>query len=214
MTWDDLKYWQSGEWQVVQERLDDLDSKGLLYAPARHNLFKALDATPLAKVKAAIIGQDPYTNQGLATGLAFSVPRGISTLPPTLANILEEYQHDLHYPPPKHGDLSHWASEGVLLWNAIPSVGSQPQSHNWPEWSLLTREILQSLPESIVVLFLGALAREFTPCVKGKVLASSHPSPLGARRGINPFMGSRPFTTINSMIKEPIDWRIPDVYNK
>jgi len=76
-TWDDMDFWQSGEWEVLQERLNDLDAKGTLYNPKREDLFAGLDAVPWEKVRVVIYGQDPYPSRAHATGIAFSVPKGV-----------------------------------------------------------------------------------------------------------------------------------------
>ena len=43
------------------------------------DVFRELALTPLADVKAVIVGQDPYHGPGQAHGLAFSVPAGQKT---------------------------------------------------------------------------------------------------------------------------------------
>jgi uracil-DNA glycosylase len=216
-TWEDLSFWQSDDWKNIQEKLDEMDTNGTLFCPARHLLFRSLSETPRNKVRAVLVGQDPYTNYGLASGLAFSVPRGINgeRLPPSLKNILEEYHNDLHYPYPKHGDLSSWAKAGVLLINCFWSVGSQPRSHHGYPWDNLTKEVLSAVDNPTVpIVLLGGVAHSLIECIHSSpVLRVSHPSPLGARKGRNPFMGSRIFTSINGLIgRDTIDWRIPDVY--
>jgi uracil-DNA glycosylase len=214
MTWEDLSFWQSGEWQVIQERLTEYDEQGILYGPRREAIFNALDRTPRDKVKAVIVGQDPYPNYGLATGLAFSIPKNISTFPPTLANLLTEYSHDLHYPYPRSGDLSSWADEGVLLINAFWTCGGKPRSHHWPEWTALTSQVLAAIGGvDIPVVLLGGQAHRHAGDLFGNpCLCLSHPSPLGYAKGRTPFRGSRPFTFVNDNLKEPINWRLPDVY--
>ena len=44
--------------------------------PPGSKIFAAFDSTPFDKVKAVIIGQDPYHEPGQAMGLCFSVPQG------------------------------------------------------------------------------------------------------------------------------------------
>jgi uracil-DNA glycosylase len=213
-TWEDLSWWQSDDWKNIQENLDVLDNKGILYNPRRQRLFTALDQTPQGKVKAVFVGQDPYPVPGVATGQAFSTIKG-SPIPASLANILEEYHNDLHYPYPKHGDLSSWAKEGVLLINCFWSVGSQPRSHHHYPWTSLTKEVIAAVDNPTVpIVLLGGVAHELIECIHSSpVLRVSHPSPLGARKGKTPFMGSRIFTSINGLIRpNTIDWRIPDVY--
>ena len=89
--------------------------------PAGSNWFRALDLTPLDRVKVVILGQDPYHGPGQAHGLCFSVPEGVRP-PPSLVNIYKELQSDIGLPPPAHGFLEHWARQGVLLLNSVLTV--------------------------------------------------------------------------------------------
>src|SRR5579872_3220343 len=121
MTWDELEYWQSEDWRVIQTRLDILETEGSLICPNRTQLFRALDLVDLEDVKVLIMGQDPYPNPKYATGVAFSIPNWCKVYPLSLSIILQEYADDLHREIPSRGNLEPWCSEGVLLWNAVPS---------------------------------------------------------------------------------------------
>jgi uracil-DNA glycosylase len=222
--WPDLKWWNCGERQVVEERLDELRDKGVTCYPERRSLYRALSTTPERTVRVAIIGQDPYPGTSAdgtayATGTAFSIPSGIEgkDFPHTLRIILNEYNSDLHYDIPSTGDLSGWRTQGVLLWNAIPSVSrGSPLSHDWDEYSYLTGEIIDRLSKKgIVFAFLGNVAARYADRVdltNNRVIRTSHPSPRGNRASKTPFSGSRIFSTINSKLreleKEVIDWRL------
>ncbi len=219
-----LDYWKSGEYQVAREKLDDEQSAGYRINPPRADLFRALSLCPEAKVRVAIIGQDPYPDPRFATGLAFSIPRHFSQkeFPSTLRCIYDEYHSDLGYPCPSHGDLSGWGRQGVLLWNAIPSCRAGVSlSHDWPgrEWEYLTREIVQRLSSrSCVLAFLGSVAQRFVGDVDetsgAVVIKTSHPSPRGSLNSRSPFRGSRLFSTINDRLveagMEPVDWKVED----
>ena len=215
--WPHLNFWNSGEWQVVEERLNDLDKQHVRYNPTRADLFRALWETPMDDVRVAIIGQDPYPQSRLATGVAFSIPSEIKEYPSSLVNIFTEYCNDLHYPYPSTGSLVEWCGRGVLLWNAVPSCfAGKPASQRWLEWEFLTKEIVEKLNEKgIVFIFLGSIAREFVKYTddRSKVIEASHPSPLGVLAKKTPFFGSRIFTTANTLLVEqglePIDWRLP-----
>jgi uracil-DNA glycosylase len=217
MTWDELVFWQSGEWQVIQERLDACAPGS--FNPKREDLFASLDATPFETVKVAIIGQGPYPDATYATGIAFSIPPSETRLPPTLLNIFKVYCEDLHYPFPRTGDLRDWASQGVLLWNAMPTctTGSPASHRHWTEWTYLTKEIVEKLSEKgIIFVLLGGFARNYLQYIllsTNVVLSYSHPSPLGALKSKSPFLSSRLFSTVNAKLieqkKEPIDWRLP-----
>ena len=212
--WDDMQFWGSGEEQVVLENL-----KGIRYCPGKKNLFRALELTPYNEVKVMICGQDPYTDPLLATGVAFSVPAD-ARIPPTLKQIFDEYETDLHLPRPTSGNLEKWCREGVLLWNVIPSCHSgQSLSHDWEEWRYLTNEIITRLAEKgIVFVFIGSRARAYATIPRGmdncRVIETVHPSPRAMlNKNIkHPFIGSRIFTTINDKLSEiglePINWRL------
>ena len=217
-TWDDMDFWSSGEWQVIQERLDDMDKAKISYNPSREYLFAALDAVPFAKVRCVILGQDPYPDKRYASGIAFHT--GTDDIPATLGMIYREYMDDLSLDEkeyPTNGNLMPWCNQGVLLWNVIPSCETGASlSHEWEEWKFLTQEILQRITQRcIVVVALGGVAREYVKYVdtfRSRVIETSHPSPRGNLNSKTPFLGSRLFSNINDKLNalglEPINWRL------
>lgn len=218
--WPELKFWSSGEWQVAEEKLNDLRRKHTVVNPSINNLFRALDLVKLSEVRVAFLGQDPYPSHDLATGLAFSIPDIIKSFPPTLNCIFDEYESDLHLPRPKSGSLEGWAKQGVLLWNVIPTcTAGHSLSHDWAEWFFLTTEIIEKLKEKgVVFVFLGTRARAYASLVKEAsnciTIETSHPSPRASLRSRTTyaFRGSRLFSRINDALNtlglETIDWRL------
>lgn len=220
----DLSFFNSGEWQVCDERLKRLEkgasSIGSLgYNPGRKSLFKALSLLPAGEVRVAIIGQDPYPTSAFATGVAFSIPPEYKPTdwPPTLQLFLKEYSSDLRYDLPRSGCLEQWSKQGVLLWNAIPScLPGRSLSHDWTEYSYLTREIVRTLSRrGIAFALLGQVARRYIEDISlenNAVVVTSHPSPRGNMNSKNPFSGSRLFSTINDKLvnngQQAIDWRL------
>jgi uracil-DNA glycosylase len=212
-SWTQLKFWNSGEYQVIEERLDDLDKAGLLYNPERKLLFHSLSLVPIQKVKVLIVGQDPYPERKFATGVAFSIDKSLRKFPPTLKIILDELNEDLHIVR-KNGSLEDWCKQGVLLWNAVPScLAGRSLSHDWTEWSYLTQEIVVTLAErGIVFAFLGSVARRYAHYVTSNnaIIETGHPSPRGNLSARIPFTGSRLFSTINAKLvelgHEAINW--------
>lgn len=220
----ELDYFNSGEWQVVNERLKALEkinrpigSDG--YSPGRSLLFRALHLIPEREVRVAIIGQDPYPSAPFATGVAFSIPEGVRVEagPPTLQTFLREYSTDLGLPLPRSGNLDKWCSRGVLLWNAIPSCGQgKSLSHDWTEYTYLTREIIRKLSKrGVTFALLGQVARRYLTDIditNNMVVLTSHPSPRGTINSKTPFAGSRLFSTINDKLasngQEIIDWKL------
>ncbi len=216
--WDKLDYWNSTSWEVIEEKLEDLKAANIPFNPKREDIFRALQLTPLDKVKVVILGQDPYPSPSHATGVAFSIPAGIKPYPPTLRNILEEYSSDLSLQyPTTSGNLESWCDQGVLLWNVIPTCTSYKSlSHqHWSDWWPLTEEIIRKCSERYAVFILmGRRAESFRKYIdeeKSEVIVTPHPSPLA--KG---FRGSRIFSTANIRLAElsvsPVDWRLEGCY--
>ena len=197
---------------------NELAAKKEVY-PQGSEYFAALNKTPYSNVKVVILGQDPYHGPGQAHGLSFSVRPGVRP-PPSLVNIYKELEADLGIPPPSHGYLDHWASQGVLLLNSVLTVEAhKAASHKGIGWETFTDCIIYELSLSaspIAFLLWGSYAQKkgsFLDESKHLVLKSPHPSPLSAHRG---FFGSRPFSKINRFLQEqgrtPISWRLPELH--
>ncbi|MDR0426124.1 MAG: uracil-DNA glycosylase, partial [Clostridiales bacterium] len=168
--------------------------------PPKADMYRALQAVPLSKLKVLIIGQDPYHGEGQANGMAFAVHKGIK-LPPSLVNIFKEIADDLQKPAPPDGDLTRWAGQGVLLLNATLTVRAhQAGSHQNKGWETFTDAVIHRLAEArnnIVYLLWGAYAQKkgaFIDKRRNLVLTSAHPSPLSAYRG---FFGNKHFSKAN-----------------
>ena len=183
--------------------------------PPRAGLFSAFELTPPEQVRVVILGQDPYHEPGQAHGLAFSVRQGVK-LPPSLVNIYKERESDLGIPPAPHGDLTHWAEQGVLLLNTVLTVErGKANSHKALGWQAFTDHVVQrlsDLPQPVAFVLWGAQAQKKAAVAAASsnprlVLQGPHPSPLSAYRG---FFGSRPFSRINEFLQEhgeaPICW--------
>lgn len=185
--------------------------------PSMYDIFNALKSTPYSQVKAVILGQDPYHGPGQAHGMCFSVKRGVPQ-PPSLVNIFKEIESDLGTPPPGHGNLQHWADQGVLLLNTVLTVRAHtPNSHKGKGWETFTDRVISLLDERekpLVFFLWGANAKAKTAMIRNPnhlILTSAHPSPLSAHNG---FFGCRHFSKANEFLKEkgeePIDWSIPE----
>lgn len=96
-------------------------SQGKIIYPPGSLIFNAFNSTPFDNLKVVILGQDPYHGLHQAHGLCFSVQKGVAP-PPSLVNLFKELHDDIGIPIPHHGDLSHWAEQGVFLLNASLTV--------------------------------------------------------------------------------------------
>jgi uracil-DNA glycosylase len=194
---------------------EEMQAEKVIY-PANALIFNALNTTPLAAVKVVILGQDPYHGPNQAHGLSFSVQKGIA-LPPSLRNIFHELHADLGIEIPKHGNLSAWAEQGVLLLNAVLTVeAGQPTSHQkrgWEDFTDHVIDVLNQQREHVVFILWGAYAQRKGQRIdenKHLVLKAAHPSPLAANRG--GFFGCKAFSKTNNYLKqhgiEPINWQL------
>lgn len=204
--------WDSDYFKQLTDFVREEYRRGQVFPPARQ-IFAAFDACPFDKVKVVILGQDPYHGEGQANGLCFSVNPG-TPLPRSLVNIFKEVSADTGCPMPTDGDLSRWASQGVLMLNATLTVRAhQAGSHQGHGWETLTDRVIETLSkerEGLVFILWGSYARSKHPLIdtsKHLVLESAHPSPLSAARG---FFGNHHFTRANDYLrlqgKEPIKW--------
>lgn len=181
--------------------------------PAAENIFNALRYTPYSKVKAVILGQDPYHGPGQAHGLCFSVPDGVPK-PPSLVNIFKELNDDTGIAIPQSGNLVRWAKNGVLLLNSVLTVrAGQAGSHANRGWEIFTDRVISMLgerKEPIVFMLWGSYARRKADLITSRshlILEAAHPSPLSAYNG---FFGCRHFSRANQFLGGVPDWRLSD----
>lgn len=182
--------------------------------------FRILRCLAPENVRVVILGQDPYHEKGQATGMAFSVPKTLSKLPPSLKNIFKEIARETGGPIRTDGDLTDWVEQGVFLLNAVLTVEEGlAASHSRLGWQGLTDAILFSLlqtPRPRVFLLWGAHAQEKERFIYENsmsdtlILKANHPSPLSARRPPVPFIGCDHFIEVNRFLAEhgekPIVW--------
>lgn len=182
--------------------------------PGMYDIFNAQKHTPYEKVKAVILGQDPYHEPGQAHGLCFSVKSGCP-MPPSLRNIFKELQSDTGIVNTST-ELYPWADRGVLLLNTVLTVRrGQANSHKGMGWEIYTDHVIQKLnerEEPMVFLLWGGNARSKKSLITNRahlILEAAHPSPLSANNG---FFGCRHFSKCNDFLAKhgqtPIDWRL------
>ena len=214
--WDEAlaPLFQDENYQKIREFLKREYTHHVVY-PDMYDIYNCFKLTPLAQVKAVILGQDPYHNEGQAHGLCFSVQEGVP-MPPSLVNIFKELHDELGCTLPRSGDLSKWAKEGVLLLNTALTVRAhQANSHKDCGWTWFTDNVIRIVSERrehVVFILWGANARSKKPLIDARrhlVLECAHPSPLSAYNG---FFGCGHFKKANAYLiahgEAPIDWQL------
>ena len=195
----------------IKENLLAAKAREIVYPPG-NLIFNAFNLTPFERVRAVILGQDPYHGAHQAMGLSFSVPHGVR-IPPSLVNIYKEIKSDLGISEPESGDLSYWAKQGVLLLNASLSVGAnRANSHSGFGWQAFTDAVIKILSarrQSLVFMLWGNFAKAKSALIdaqKHLILTAAHPSPLAG----GAFFGCRHFSRCNEYLRAhglgEIDW--------
>ncbi|WP_299085477.1 uracil-DNA glycosylase [uncultured Campylobacter sp.] len=195
----------------IKENLLAAKEREIVYPPG-NLIFNAFNLTPFERVRAVILGQDPYHGEHQAMGLSFSVPRGVR-IPPSLVNIYKEIKSDLGISEPESGDLSYWAKQGVLLLNASLSVGAnRANSHSGFGWQIFTDAVIKILSarrQNLVFMLWGNFAKAKSALIDAQrhlILTAAHPSPLAG----GAFFGCRHFSRCNEYLRAhglgEIDW--------
>ncbi len=198
----------------LRKFLQDEKARGKVIYPRGSEIFNALNSTAFDDIKVVIIGQDPYHGEGQAHGLCFSVRKGIA-IPPSLINIYKEIESEYGVKMPRHGDLTGWAAQGVLLLNATLTVqqanAGSHQNKGWEEFTDAVIRAVNEKREHVVFLLWGSYAQKKGALIDGKkhlALKAPHPSPLSAHRG---FFGCGHFKKANDYLEAqglaPIDWQ-------
>lgn len=199
-----LNSWRSSE--DFKKLLTFLEAESKTCEIYPRDPFVVFKRLRLQDVKVVILGQDPYHGAGQAHGLAFSVERD-QKIPPSLKNIFKEINRTEKCEF-KHGNLTSWLEQGVLLLNTTLTVSKgQPASHSKKGWESLTDLVIKEISttaqlsgQKIVFLLWGAHAQTKDTLIDKKdnvlVLKANHPSPFSALRPPVPFIGCGHFQKV------------------
>lgn len=182
----------------------------------------------LEDVKVVIVGQDPYPQPGVATGLAFAVHPDAPSQP-SLDVIIDELSLHTYYDitfgiEELDRTLVQWKEQGVLLMNASLTCDQfSPEGLNrlfengshsnyWRE--LLMEDLFKELNnrlDSVVFVFMGQKAQYYNKYItvnKNFIINTYHPV-ADYRIGNQKFVGSNVFNQINEYLKEKdkIQWQ-------
>lgn len=197
--WNRLPFFHNGQFTRVCRCLSH-ETRTVWPAPG--DILKAFQLVQPCDVRVVMLGQDPYPQPNLATGLAFAVPSSTATLPRSLANIFDKLRGDVGQFNAT-GDLTHWATQGVLLLNAALTA---PDGHRGIGWSPMIRQALACLaPRADIAWFAcGCRAKQRLPRTRSRqalTIATGHPSRAHL------FNANRPFSRINEYLgRRSINW--------
>lgn len=215
--------------QILQKISQELvtQAKQVPIYPLMEDVFRALVGSE--KPRVVILGQDPYHNSneadewtpGSAVGLSFSLPPKTEYINPSLKSIQAEVARCGFKVDKSSGDLSAWASQGVLLLNSTLTVRQGSPGKHAKYWYSFTEKLLEYLSETynLVWILWGSHAQAFESSILNRerqcLIQTSHPCPMSAHKtcGSFPaFNGSECFLRANDWLvnrgNKKIDWSI------
>lgn len=186
-----------------------LASRAGSFCPEERDIFKAFGLTALETVRVVILGEEPYSQPGVATGLCFAIrdplPPG-TRRPPSLGRVYNRLEEDIGGEARRTGNLEPWAHDDVLLMNTVLTVDeNRRRSHRGLGWECFTNRVLQLVNDRPQVVFMlwGEEAMRKAAFIDDKrhcILMCAHPR---ARA----FSDCNPFSRANAALKpNPIDW--------
>lgn len=158
---------------------------GYSFEPQPKDVFKAFRACPFDACKVVIIGQDPYPQHEVATGIAFAndiladrpMSPSLKVMRDSVLSLADSEEMPIFDP-----SLEKWAAQGILLLNSALTVATdKPGSHaeGWkPFLSSLVEQLSQARPELFWILF-GKQAWEFKDFIQNSgtnVITEYHPA--------------------------------------
>ena len=214
-----------GKWsEVINKRVLDiilskleLEYKTKLICPMQRDVFKAFKLCSYDELKVVMVGQDPYPQKGVATGILFGNKKETrnENLSPSLQVIrktiidLENSDNYITFDP----TLENWAKQGILMLNSALTVEMNKVGSHTMLWRPFISDLLQKLSNSrtgIIYVLFGRQAQTFKPYINKQfntVLEEKHPAYF-ARTGEK--MPDTIFKEVNELIRNkykiPIIW--------
>ena len=184
--------------------------------PVQNKVFRAFELCPYDELKVVMLGQDPYPQKGVATGILFGNDEEVAeeNLSPSLKIVKEAC---INYEIPHNNiifdqTLESWAKQGILMINSALTVEMNKVGSHVMLWRPFISKLLKNLSDNntaIVYVLFGRQAQTFKPYI-GKfnhIIEVEHPAYFART---NTKMPSELFRNINNLVKGinkmPIEW--------
>ena len=210
-----------GDWDSVMNLpllYSTLNSIKGNFCPEKQDVFKAFKLCSLNDCRAVFLGQDPYPQKGVATGILFGNKSTVKEkdLSPSLQIIKEaaiDFTKTHNYPIDFDNTLESWAKQGILMINSALTVETNHIGSHTNLWRPFISQFLKELSNchtGIVYVLFGSQAQTFEPYISKKynhIIKENHPA-YYART--NTRMPSDVFMEVNRYLKgqynEEIVW--------
>lgn len=206
-----------GEWENIIDKTElkniinrlSIEYKTKSICPDQHNVFKAFELCPYSELKVVFLGQDPYCQKNIATGILFGNKNGIKEkiLSPSL-QVIKEAVIDFeipHNPIIFDPTLESWAKQGILMINSALTVEMNKVGSHTLLWRPFMAGLLKNLSiynSGIIYVLFGKQAQSFKSYINSRsniILEEDHPA-YYARVGKR--MPSKVFKSIDKLVKD------------
>lgn len=179
-----------------------------ILCPPRPDIFKAFTLCSLRDCKVVFLGQDPYPQKGVATGVLFGNSKDTpeDKLSPSL-DIIKEASVNYEIPHQElvfDNTLESWAKQGILMINsALTCRMNEIGSHvlNWRQFTARLLSNMSSNSSGIVYVLFGRQAQSFRQYIDDRyndVIETEHPSYFARTQTKMPYSV---FRDINRILK-------------
>lgn len=185
--------------------------------PTQNKVFKAFKVCPYDDLKVVMLGQDPYPQKGVATGILFGNNKEVAekNLSPSL-QVIKEAAINFEVP---HNciifdqTLESWANQGILMINSALTVEMNKVGSHVMLWRPFIVQLLKNLSynnTAIIYVLFGRQAQTFKPYINKRtnyIIEIEHPAYFARTNTKMPY---EVFRDINSLVKKiygvPIEW--------
>lgn len=158
--------------------------KNTLICPNQSDVFKAFELCDYSNCKVVFLGQEPYPQKNVATGILFGNSKDTKeeNLSPSLKIVRDAAinLHMSHYSITFDQSLESWCKQGILMLNSALTCEMNKVGSHTMLWRPFISKLLQNYsiinPGTIYVLF-GKTAQTFKPYISnGYIIEVEHPA--------------------------------------
>ena len=219
-----------GDWMKVLDKTEAMKIMGWLrtvnpntLCPALPNVFRAFKLCPYNKCRVVFIGQDPYPQKGVATGVLFGNSKNTpeDKLSPSLQVVKEAaINYEIpHNPLVFDNTLESWAKQGILMINSALTCEVNRVGSHVNEWRPFVSKLLKNLSTretGIIYVLFGKQAQTLKPYIDDRyndIIEVEHPAFFARTNQIMPYSV---FTRVNDLLYgrygEKIEWYKEELY--
>lgn len=144
--------------------------------PKASEIFRAFELCNYDDLKVVMIGQDPYPQKDIATGILFGNRKGTINLSPSLElikeNVIDYTKPTIMNPINFDITLESWAKQGILMLNSALTVEANKVGSHTMLWRPFISSLLSELSDKKMGIFyvlFGETAKTFKPYINAEL---------------------------------------------